>query len=245
MHRGRGGQAREFTWSPVSPWPWQHPCRHLSCTAAMPGAPSSPCVPRRSLWLLAQRPPDRAAGVWKVWRPGRVRHVLRHGARELGAPEIRGEDMVTVVCGGKGGVCAGGSGEGDGGCWRGVRPRVERSCGGFRLWDAESSTPPRTRPVPPTLRQSKYGSQRALLRNGDQIAPGLLVGVKGVDAVQQCALEGGAAWARDGAQGMAPLPLPRRTAPATLRALGPGSGSVLPLPQRSTWSKFSEFVMGW
>lgn len=92
--------------------------------------------------------------------------------------------------------------------------------------------------------QNKYASQRALLRNGEQLSPALVIGVKPLDARHRAAIEqylaGGAmASALDGQAAITrPAVMPDR--PYLIEA-----PKQTPMPQpRSVVSKVVEYVFG-
>ena len=97
---------------------------------------------------------------------------------------------------------------------------------------------------------TREGAQRALLRSGSMLRPGLIVGVKSVDARQRAMLEGGG-----GGAGAVRATPPTRQAATPQRAYrvvaaglggggGDGAAAALPQPTRSWAQKFSEFVLG-
>lgn len=115
---------------------------------------------------------------------------------------------------------------------------------------------------------NRYGAQRALLKNGEQLSPALIVGVKPLDPRHRQIMEAygagsgaGAGAAMNGAAGGAASPGPRvrglagggtgAAAAAAVAAARPYkvdtaavAAAALPQPSRSLMQKLSEFVLG-
>lgn len=86
--------------------------------------------------------------------------------------------------------------------------------------------------------QNKLGAQRALLKNGTQLSPALIVGVKPVDVRHRAAVETYQAGPESPMQLLRPKAVPDR--PYQVLA----SGQVVPQPARSLIAKVYEYVLG-
>jgi hypothetical protein len=100
---------------------------------------------------------------------------------------------------------------------------------------------------------TREGAQRALLRSGSMLRPGLIVGVKPLDARQRAMVLGGGGGGGGGATplraggqqlGLAAAAQQRPYRVVTAALGGEGAASALPQPTRSWAQKFSEFVLG-
>lgn len=87
--------------------------------------------------------------------------------------------------------------------------------------------------------QSKYGAQRALLRNGEQLSGSLIVGVKPLDARHRQAVEAGGPEAAEAVQLSRAKAVPNR--PYRIEA---AAGQQVPQPARSLIAKVYEYVLG-
>jgi hypothetical protein len=113
---------------------------------------------------------------------------------------------------------------------------------------------------------TKHGAQRALLRNGERLSQFCMVGVKPMDPAQKAGIDrymaggssgggvftvGGGVLGGNGADSnnngggafLLPFPKPAQNRGYALDASS-GSQAVVPLCNKSTWAKVSEFVLG-
>eukprot|EP00798_Chlamydomonas_sp_ICE-L_P025540 gene25540-11184_t len=90
--------------------------------------------------------------------------------------------------------------------------------------------------------QNKYAAQRALLKNGEQLSPTLIVGVKPLDARQRLAIESymHAGEHSSGPSIMRPAELQERP----YRVEGSAAQQSMPQANRSVMGKLYEFVLG-
>ncbi|KAG2430575.1 hypothetical protein HXX76_010093 [Chlamydomonas incerta] len=88
--------------------------------------------------------------------------------------------------------------------------------------------------------QNKYGAQRALIRNGEQLTPSLIIGVKPLDPRHRARVESLAEGPDAAGAAFRPKPVPERP----YRVEATVGQARVPQPSRGVFGRVYEFVLG-